>query len=66
MTKRAAQHTTETTDGRVLRFEVEPFRKQCMLEGLDEIGLTLQHRGDIERYEERRRREAPWLFGARG
>ena len=36
------------------------------MNGLDEIGLTLQHRKDIEGYEERRRREAPWLFGARG
>jgi 3-isopropylmalate/(R)-2-methylmalate dehydratase small subunit len=58
--------TVRCPDGAVLRFDVEPFRKQCMLQGLDEIGLTLQHRKDIEGYEERRRREAPWLFGARG
>jgi len=55
--------TVTSPKGEVWRFDVEPFRKQCMLEGLDEIGLTLQQRVDIERYEERRRREAPWLFG---
>ena len=52
------------TDGKILRFDVDPFRKQCMLQGLDEIGLTLQQRADIERYEQRRRAEAPWLFDA--
>ena len=60
------QQTVTRPDGEVLHFEVEPFRKQCMLEGLDEIGLTLQRRKDIEAYEERRRREAPWLFGLQG
>jgi 3-isopropylmalate/(R)-2-methylmalate dehydratase small subunit len=43
-------------------FEVDPFRKHCLLEGLDEIGLTLQQEDAIRAYEERRRREAPWLF----
>ena len=60
------QQTVTRPDGEVLHFDVEPFRKQCMLEGLDEIGLTLQRRKDIEAYEERRRREAPWLFGLQG
>ncbi len=49
-------------DGIDLRFEIDPFRKHCLLEGLDDIGLTLQHVDDIRAYEERRRREAPWLF----
>jgi 3-isopropylmalate/(R)-2-methylmalate dehydratase small subunit len=43
-------------------FEVDVFRKDCLLQGLDEIGLTLQHAAAIRRYEERRRREMPWLF----
>ena len=43
-------------------FEVDEFRKECMLQGLDEIGLTLQSRRDVSAYEQRRRNEAPWLF----
>ena len=57
-----AQRVT-TPDGEVSTFEVDPFRKQCLLEGLDDIGLTLQHAAAIHAYEERRRSEAPWLFG---
>jgi 3-isopropylmalate/(R)-2-methylmalate dehydratase small subunit len=45
-------------------FAIDPFRKHCLLNGLDEIGLTLEHRADIAAYEERRRRTAPWLFAA--
>jgi 3-isopropylmalate/(R)-2-methylmalate dehydratase small subunit len=48
----------------VSRFAVDGFRKDCLLRGLDEIGLTLQHADDIRAYEARRRSEAPWLFGA--
>jgi len=61
-----AQQTVTRPDGEVLHFDVEAFRKQCMLEGLDEIGLTLQRRRDIEAYEARRREAAPWLFGLQG
>ena len=50
-------------EGSDIAFEVDPFRKHCLLEGLDDIGLTLQYVDDIKAYEERRRREAPWLFG---
>ncbi len=49
--------------GEVYRFEVDAFLKHCLLEGLDDIGLTLQHVDEIRAYEERRRHEAPWLFG---
>lgn len=49
--------------GEDLAFEVDPFRKHCLLEGLDDIGLTLQHVDAIRAYEARRREEAPWLFG---
>ena len=48
--------------GEVIRFEVDAFRKHCLLNGLDEIGLTLQHAADIRAYEARRSREVPWLF----
>ena len=49
-------------DGDVYRFEIDPFRKYCLLEGLDDIALTLQHADDIRAYEARRQAEAPWLF----
>jgi len=44
------------------RFEIDAFRRHCLLNGLDDIGLTLQHVAEIKAYEERRRQEAPWLF----
>ncbi|HFQ13525.1 MAG TPA: 3-isopropylmalate dehydratase small subunit [Gammaproteobacteria bacterium] len=49
-------------DGSEIPFEVDEFRKYCLLNGLDDIGMTLQHVDDIRAYEERRRQEAPWLF----
>ena len=48
--------------GETFHFEIETFRKHCLLAGLDEISLSLQYREEIEAYEKRRRREAPWLF----
>jgi len=55
--------TVTRPDGVSYRFEVDDFRRHCLLHGLDEIGLTLQDADLIKAYEERRRREAPWLFG---
>jgi len=53
-----------TPDGAgAMRFEIDPFRKYCLLNGLDEVGLTLRHADEIRAFEERRRREQPWLFG---
>ncbi|MES9853198.1 MAG: 3-isopropylmalate dehydratase small subunit [Candidatus Thiodiazotropha sp. L084R] len=49
-------------DGERITFEVDPFRKHCLLNGLDDIGLTLQHVDLIKAYEARRKSEAPWLF----
>lgn len=43
-------------------FAVDEFKKYCLLNGLDDIGLTLQHADDIRAYEEKRKAEAPWLF----
>ncbi|MDO9372454.1 MAG: 3-isopropylmalate dehydratase small subunit [Gammaproteobacteria bacterium] len=51
-----------TPDGETFSFEVDAFRKHCLLNGLDDIGLTLQHISDIKNYEARRRINAPWLF----
>jgi len=43
-------------------FEVEPFRKHCLLNGLDDIGLTLEHAAEIRVFEEKHKTEQPWLF----
>ncbi|MFQ5973275.1 MAG: 3-isopropylmalate dehydratase small subunit [Alphaproteobacteria bacterium] len=48
-------------NGGVVRFEVDPFQRECLLKGLDEIGLTLRKEDRIAAYEERRRTEMPWL-----
>jgi len=47
--------------GQVHRFEVDPFRKHCLLEGLDEISLTLGHDADIAAFERRQAQELGWL-----
>lgn len=54
--------TITTPGGEVIGFEVDAFRKHCLLNGLDDIGLTLQHVDDIKAYEEKRKQQAPWLF----
>jgi 3-isopropylmalate/(R)-2-methylmalate dehydratase small subunit len=46
-----------------LGFEIEPFRKQILLEGLDDLGLTLKHAGAIDAYEASQRAGRPWLWG---
>ncbi len=56
------QQQVVTPDGTAFAFEVDAFRRECLLEGLDDIGLTLQYADDIRAYEERRKAEAPWLF----
>ena len=57
-----ASQTVITQDGSVHAFQIDPFRKECLLKGWDESGLTLQHEPEIAAYETRRRAEAPWLF----
>ncbi|HEX7055369.1 MAG TPA: 3-isopropylmalate dehydratase small subunit [Burkholderiales bacterium] len=55
--------TVTTPDGsKTMRFEIDPFRKYCLLNGLDEIGLTLRHADKIRAFEERRRAQLPWYF----
>ncbi len=48
--------------GEEIPFEVDAFRKHCLLNGLDDIGQTMQHAPAIDDYEAKRRAEAPWLF----
>ena len=50
--------------GEEIAFEVDEFRKHCLLNGLDDIGLTLQDADDIKAYEQRWQGQCPWLFGA--
>ena len=49
-------------NGDTIAFEVDSFRKHCLLNGLDDIGLTLQDADDIKSYEDKRRQSSPWLF----
>ncbi|ABK44288.1 3-isopropylmalate dehydratase, small subunit [Magnetococcus marinus MC-1] len=56
-----AQRIT-TPSGRSIAFEVDPFRKHCLIHGLDDIGLTLQHVADIQAYESKHKGQAPWAF----
>lgn len=56
-----AQQLITRPDGSTLAFDVEPFRKHCLLGGLDDIGLTLQHSAAIQAFEARRLAAQPWL-----
>lgn len=54
--------TVTTPSGESMGFAIDAFRKQCLVQGLDDIGLTLQDADAIQAYEARHRQEAPWLF----
>jgi 3-isopropylmalate/(R)-2-methylmalate dehydratase small subunit len=54
--------TVTTPSGQVMRFDAEPFRKECLVNGWDDIGLTLRRQDAIRAYEERRRASEPWIF----
>jgi 3-isopropylmalate/(R)-2-methylmalate dehydratase small subunit len=57
------RQTVATANGSaVFAFEVEPFRKHCLLNGLDDIGLTLGHADEIRAFEAKHKAEQPWLF----
>jgi 3-isopropylmalate/(R)-2-methylmalate dehydratase small subunit len=58
--------TVTKPDGEVISFDVDGFRKDCLLRGLDDIDITLKESDLIRAYEERRQREAPWLFSGPG
>ncbi|ROT44480.1 3-isopropylmalate dehydratase small subunit [Pusillimonas sp. NJUB218] len=55
-----------TDDGRELSFDIEPFRKHCLLNGLDDIGMTLQKADKIKAFEAERLARHPWLVGQPG
>ena len=54
--------TVATPGGETFEFAIDDFRKYCLINGLDDIGLTLQHADEIRAYEAKRRQSAPWLF----
>ena len=56
--------TITTDSAKEYNFELDEFRKDCLINGLDEIGLTLQHDYLIKKYEEHRENRHPWVFGA--
>ncbi|MGY8809577.1 MAG: 3-isopropylmalate dehydratase small subunit [Pseudomonadales bacterium] len=51
-------------DGKTYSFEVDAFRKHCLLNGLDDIGLTLEDSDSIKAFEQKHQQSQPWLFGA--
>jgi 3-isopropylmalate/(R)-2-methylmalate dehydratase small subunit len=53
--------TISRPDGHTVHFEIEPFRKKCLIEGLDDIGLTLEKATSIDTYEARQKLSQPWL-----
>jgi len=57
-----AAQTVTTPSGEVYPFEVDAFRKHCLLNGLDDIGLTMQQQDKIKAFEEKHRQSQPWLF----
>jgi len=57
-----AAQTVTRPDGVSYHFDIDPFRKECLLNGWDDIGLTLRHADLIKEFEARRRIEQPWLF----
>jgi 3-isopropylmalate/(R)-2-methylmalate dehydratase small subunit len=56
-----AAQTVTAPDGEVDRFEIDSFRKECLLKGVDEVSLTLGYEADIARFEQRQRGELSWL-----
>ena len=53
--------TIQRPNGSAVSFNIDPFRKQCLLEGLDDIGLTLEKTADIDQFEAKRDQDQPWL-----
>jgi 3-isopropylmalate/(R)-2-methylmalate dehydratase small subunit len=56
------QQTITTPSGEVIKFDIDPFRKHCIMNGLDDIGLTLAHADKIRAFETKHKVAQPWLF----
>ncbi len=61
MTVDLEAQTITTSDGEVFGFEVDAHKKHCLLHGLDDIGLTMEHSGEIDNFEKRLQTECPWV-----
>ena len=57
-----ADQSVTTPGGEAIKFEIDEFKKHCLMNGLDEIGLTLEHAEKIKTFETKRREQQPWLF----
>ena len=57
-----AAQTITTPSGQAYKFDVDAFRKHCLLNGLDDIGLTMQHQDEIKAFEAKHKAAQPWLF----
>jgi len=57
-----AKQTVTTPAGKSMHFDIDATRRHNLLNGLDEIGLTLQHADEIRAYEEKRKKSEPWIF----
>ena len=51
-------------DGGTVHFDIDPFRKRCLLEGLDDIGLTMEKKSEIDDFEKKQKESQPWLNAA--
>jgi 3-isopropylmalate/(R)-2-methylmalate dehydratase small subunit len=49
-------------DGGIIKFDIDPFKKHCLLNGLDDIGLTMQKAGEIDSFEHKQAAGQPWLY----
>jgi 3-isopropylmalate/(R)-2-methylmalate dehydratase small subunit len=56
------QQSVTTPSGESFQFDIDPFRKHCIMNGLDDIGLTLEHADEIRAFEQKHKSEQPWLF----
>ncbi len=66
MTVDLVAQTITRSNGEAVGFEIEPFRKQRLLEGLDDIGITMAKAGEIDTFEARQKAALPWLYGGNG
>lgn len=57
-----SQKVTTEDNAKSFNFQIDPFRKHCLLNGLDDIGLTLEHVDEIKQFEQRHKLHQPWLF----
>ena len=61
MTVDLENQTVSSSDGREFHFDIDPFRKHCLLNGLDDIGLTMEKAGAIDSYDTQMAQARPWL-----